>query len=274
MVQNIPLESQVVSTPTKVDKAFRLATRMLFAVAFIGQMTFVFYIVSFYGGIVVSGAYEKVNETLGHGIIAGDGIGNFMLAIHIALAAVIILGGPMQFLPFIRNRFPVFHRWNGRIYFTTALVVSLAGLYMNATRGAHGGLPLALGNGLNAALIFGFSLMAWRTARQRNFAAHKKWALRAFLMVSGVWFFRIGYGLWLLLTGFKGYGMGEYLNGPFDIFLGFGHSLVPLMLVELYFFAKSHTNTRVKIGGTIGLGILTVLLAAGIVVAGMVFWFR
>ena len=256
----------------RIEKYFYRASRTLFGTAIIGQLIFVYYIVAFYGGIAVSGEYERVNEQLPHGIIEGDLIGNIMLGIHLALAAVITFGGPIQFIPFIRKRFPKFHRWNGRIYYLTAFIITFAGLYMNITRGSHGETLGLLGNILNAVLIVGFSVMAWRTAMQRDFVAHKKWALRAFLMVSGVWFFRVGYGIWLLLSGFSGVGMSKNLSGPVDIFLMFGHSLIPLLIIEGYFYAKQHTNWKVKRVAIIALASLSVLLAAGIVMVAMIFW--
>lgn len=269
MVSEIQLDDKV---KTNLSNKLKRVTSMLFAIGVAGQLLFVFYIVAFYGGILLSGNYEKINEQLPHGIIEGDTIGNIMLGIHLFLAAVITFGGPIQFIPAIRNRFPAFHRWNGRIYFVTAFVISFAGLYMNTTRGAHGGVMGYLGNALNAVLIMAFSVIAWRTAMQRKFKVHKRWALRAFLMVSGVWFFRLGYGLWLLLTGFSAPGMTSNLSGPFDIFLMFGHSLVPLLILEFYFYAKKHANPSIQKFAVAFFSLLCVLLAAGIVMVTLVFW--
>ncbi len=254
------------------NKRISKLSRVLFSIAVIGQWMFVYYIVAFYGGIFVSGEYEKVNKALGHGIIDGDVMGNMMLGIHLALAAVITFGGPLQFFASIRKRFPVFHRWNGRIFYLTAFIVTFAGLYMIYTRGAHGGITGLLGNTLNAILIFTFATLAWRTALQKDFVAHKKWAIRAFLMVSGVWFFRLGYGIWILITGFTAPGTNNNLNGPFDIFLSFAHSLVPLLLLEAYFYAKRHADLRVKqfaVGALIG---LSLLMVGGIAMLILVFW--
>ncbi|MCB0630979.1 MAG: DUF2306 domain-containing protein [Saprospiraceae bacterium] len=269
MVSDIQLEEQA---QTIAEKKLHQVTRLLFAIGVIGQLLFVYYIVAFYGGVVVNGTYEKINEQLPHGIIPGDKMGNFALAVHLSLAAVITFGGPIQFITAIRKRLPVFHRWNGRIYYVTAFLVSGAGLYMNATRGAHGGMIMALGNASNALLIMTFSVMAWHMAMQREFRAHKKWALRAFLMVSGVWFFRMGYGLWILLTGFTGVGANATLSGPFDRFLAFGHWLVPLLLLEFYFYARASSNAKVKRRATILFAGLCLLLAVGIGMVTMVFW--
>ncbi|MCB0641451.1 MAG: DUF2306 domain-containing protein [Phaeodactylibacter sp.] len=242
--------------------------RLLFGIGVAGQWLFVSYIVAFYGGIVVTGAYEKVNEQLPHGIIEGDGMGNFMLAVHLALAAVVTFGGPLQFFKGIRSRFPVFHRWNGRIFFVTAF----AGLYMIYTRGAHGGIVMGMGNTLNASLIFIFSALAWRAAMQRDFVLHKKWALRAFLMVNGVWFFRLGFGIWILITGFTAPGTSANLTGPFDIFLAFGHTLIPLAILEFYFYAKQQSGLRFQRLATAFFGLLALLLVGGIGMLVLVFW--
>jgi uncharacterized membrane protein YozB (DUF420 family) len=265
-------EMHVNDNTLKADKNLHNVTRLLFAIGVCGQWLFAFYIAVFYGGVVLNGTYEQVNEKLGHGIIEGDGMGNFMLAFHIFLAAIITLGGPLQFIAAIRKNFPLFHRWLGRLYFVTAFLISGAGLYMIYTRGAHGGTPLLLGNTLNASLIMTFSVLAWRMARQKDFQAHKRWAIRAFLMVSGVWFFRVGYGIWILITGFTAPGTEVDLTGPFDVFIGFGHSLIPLMILEFYFWAKSQKSVTVKKRVIIFFSFLAVLLAGGIVMAAFIFW--
>lgn len=267
------LAEKVATIDAKAHQNLKRITRLLFAIGVFGQWLFVFYIVAFYGGVVVNGTYEKINEQLAHGIIAGDTMGNLMLGVHIFLAAVIVFGGPLQFFQSVRNRFPTFHRWNGRIYYVTAFVITFAGLYMIYTRGAHGGLTMLLGNTLNAALIMGFSVLAWRSAIARDFKAHKRWAIRAFLMVSGVWFFRVGYGLWILLTGFTAPGTSADLNGPFDIFLSFGHSLIPLAIIEYYFWVKQQTNPKRIKTATRFFGLLSVLLVAGIAMIALIFWF-
>ncbi len=272
MLRNLSISQTPETSHWKKAEPLYRSTRILFAVGVIGQLIFAYYIIAFYGGIAVSGDYERANEAMGHGVIAGDAVGNWVLGVHLFLAAVITLGGPVQFIPAIRNRFPTFHRWNGRLYFLTAFSISIAGLVLNFIRGAHGGIPGALGNGLNALLIMSFSALAWRTAMQKDFKAHKKWALRAFLMVSGVWFFRVGYGLWVLMTGFQPVGVEPDLTGPFDRFLMFAHSLVPLLIVEFYFYAKEKAPPKVQKWATAFFGLLSLLLAAGIVVVTLIFW--
>ena len=59
------------------------------------------------------------------------------------------------------------------------------------TRNAVGDLPQHLALSFNAVLILlcaGFTL---RYAIARRIDQHRRWAIRLFLVVSGVWFFRI-----------------------------------------------------------------------------------
>lgn len=265
-------DNHLIETQKNTARRFHQITRLLFYIGVAGQWLFVYYIVAFYGGIAWSGEFERVNDQLPHGVIEGDTMGNLMLAVHLGLAAIVTFGGPLQFFRGLRQNFPAFHRWNGRIFYFTAFLITFAGLYMNITRGAHGGAIGFSGNALNAALIFWFGLMAWRTAVNKDFVAHRKWAIRAFLMVSGVWFFRVGYGLWILLTAFKMPGTSANLDGPFDIFLSFGHSLVPLLIGEYYLWAKEAQDVRTKKRATLAFGVLCLLLAGAIVMLAMAFW--
>lgn len=264
--------NQLNTTRINAPKALKIATQLLFGTAVIGQLIFVYYIISFYGGSTINGDFAQWNKVMHHGLIDDDWIGNFFLMLHIFLAAVITFGGPLQFIPKIRIKFPVFHRWNGRIYIVTAFLISIAGLYMVHARGVIGGNIMKLGNTINASMIMIFAGMAWRTAVKRDFISHKIWAIRTFLVVSGVWFFRIGFGLWIILNGGSAPGSTETLEGPFDQFLALAHALLPLIIFELYRVVKNTENRKGQLVMTGFLGVLTIALAAGIFMATMIFW--
>ena len=120
MHSTLPLDPAISQTQQKVQKGFERAKNILFITGVVGQFLFVLYIVLFYGGVALQGTYDKIQ---GHGIMEGDPMGNLMFASHVTLAAIIILGGPLQFFPGIRWKYPTFHRWNGRVYFSTAFIV-------------------------------------------------------------------------------------------------------------------------------------------------------
>ena len=124
----------------------------------------------------------------------------------------------------------------------------------------------------NAILIIGFGIMTWRTGILRKFEEHRKWAIRTFIVVSGVWFFRIGFGTWFLLSGFTAPGVAEDLTGCFDKFLYVGSYLVPLIVAEAYLRTKASTSPSQKKVMAIFLYLLIPLLIGGTLVTVKVFW--
>lgn len=255
------------------DKALRAAARLWFLVAVIGQLFFVLYILSFYGGSAAQGDFAAWNKVLAGGHIPGDTLGNVALAIHLFVAAIITIGGPLQLSPQIRDRAPSFHRWNGRVYLLTAFTAGITGLYMVWIRGGTvGDVVQHLGVSLNAILIMFFAAMAVRYAMARDLRAHRRWALRLFLVVSGVWFFRVGLFFWLILNqGPAGFDPKTF-QGPFLSFLSFAQYLVPLAVLEIYLRTKDGAHTSGRIAMAASLFVLTVAMGIGIFGATMGMW--
>jgi hypothetical protein len=146
------------------------------------------------------------------------------------------------------------------------------GTYLIWVRGTVGDTFQHLATTLNALLIIGFAVMAWRNARARDFVTHRRWALRLFLVMSGVWFFRVGLMLWLLIhqapVGFD----GETFTGPFLTALAFGQTLLPLLILELYFYAQKRGGVRGRLAMTGLLAVLTLGTAVGVAGAAMMMW--
>ncbi len=252
-------------------KALGASARLWLFTALAGQLAFALYVAAFYGGAAVQGRFEAWNDVLVGGYVRGAVIGNIVLAAHLLLAVVITLGGPFQLWPWIRRRAPWLHRWNGRLYMLTAVVITLSGLYAVWTRGTAGGTTMRVGISLNGVLILAAVGLAWCHAVARRFAAHRRWALRLFMLVSGVWFFRIGLMFWILVHRAP-VGIGDDFDGPFVRFLAFGCYLVPLAVLELYFRAGA---SRGPIGKSLMAALLTVLAlcsAVGIFGAFMGMW--
>jgi len=254
------------------DTALKAATRLWFAVVVIGQLLFAFTVASFYGLTAARGNFQGLNKFMSHGYIPGDGMGNFAVAIHLSSAVIIILAGMLQLVPQIRNRFPVFHRWNGRLYIVTAFTISLAGLYMMWVRGSVGDLPQHLGASLMAVLIMLCASMALRYALARDFKTHRRWALRLYLVVSASLFIRAG----IFLSTFLNHGPFGFdpatFTGPFLTFITFAQYLLPLAVLELYFRAQDRPGAPRRIAMAAGLFVLTVALGAGILVVSMAVW--
>jgi tetratricopeptide (TPR) repeat protein len=252
--------------------ALKAATRLWFAVAVIGQLLFAFTVASFYGRAAVRGDLQAWNQSMTHGYLPGDRVGNLAVAIHLISAVIVILAGTIQLIPQVRNRAPLLHRWNGRLYFVTAFTISLAGLYMMWMRGTVGDLAQHLGNSLMAVLIMFCAVMALRYALARDFKTHRRWALRLYLVVSASLFIRAGIFLSLLLhRGPFGFDPATF-QGPFLTFISFAQYLVPLAVLEIYLRVQDRSGVpgRIAMAGT--LFILAVALGAGIFAVTMAKW--
>jgi hypothetical protein len=244
-----------------------------FLVAVVGQWIFAFYVMAFYGGSALRGNMEVWNSKFPHGYIAGETMGNTAIAMHLLLAVIITVGGPLQLIPKIRSQFPRFHHWNGRIYFLSLLLTCLAGLYMVWIRGGTvGGFIQHLGISFDALLIIIFAGLTLRYAIARNIKTHRRWALRLFMVVNAVWFFRVGLMLWLMIfqapVGFD----PKTFEGPLLNFLGIADYLIPLAVLELYFFAQTNAGIKGRFTIAISLILLTMAMGVGIVGATMGLW--
>jgi uncharacterized membrane protein len=252
------------------DTALTAAARFWFAVTVIGQLVFAFTVASFYALTALRGDYHKWNFT--NGYVPGFSMGNTAVVMHVASAAFVMLAGAVQLVPQIRNRFPVFHRWNGRVYMLTALTLSVAGLYMTWIRGSVGDLSVHLGSTLNAVLIWLCGGMALRYALARDFKTHRRWALRFFLVVSASWFFRIGFFLSLLINkGPFGFDPSTF-RGPFLTFMSFAQFLIPLAVLEIYLRAQDRPGALRRVATAGMLFMLTLVMCAGLFAVGMTQW--
>ena len=253
-------------------RALNAAAASWFVVAVLGQMMFVGYVIGVFGRPAVRGDFAAWNKVLPHGFVAGDTAGNLVVLLHLLFAVVITVGGALQLTPAVRRRASAFHRWNGRVYLLSALVMSVGGLIMVWTRGTVGDLSQHVSISINALLILVCAGMALRFALARRFDVHRRWALRLFLVVSGVWFFRIGLMFWVVVNrGPVGFDPGTF-TGPFLTALAFGQYLVPLAVLELYFRAQRSRASGPRIAMAAGLAVLTLMTAAGVAAASMLMW--
>lgn len=254
---------------TLSDGALKTAAALWFAVALLGQWAFAYYIAHFYGGTALRGDWDAWTRRLINGFIEGDLAGNIAVLLHIALAFVITFLGPLQFVPQVRRHAPGFHRWNGRVYITTAFVISLGAIYMTVARGAGSFNSSAVQ--LNAVFIVVCAAMTLRFALARRIDVHHRWALRTFVVVSGVWFLRVGYGLLVMIFQGPIPGTSDTLTGPTDVALAYSSYLLPLLILELYFLAKrASPPARLAMSGA--LLVATGAMGVGIFGAAMIFW--
>lgn len=252
--------------------ALQFAAACWFAVAALGQLFFAIYVIGFYGRSAARDDLAAWKKVLTHGYVPGDTPGNVVLASHLLFAAVVMTGGALQLVPFVRQRWPRFHRWNGRVYLALVTVMSVGGFWMVWARGTVGDLSQYVAISVNALLIVGFAGMALREALARRFVVHRRWALRLFIVVGGVWFFRLALTLWIVVNqGPVGFDP-ESFTGPALTVIAFGQYLLPLAVLELYFRAQSSRYALASVAMAAGLGVLTLATAAGIATASMLLW--
>lgn len=242
-----------------------------FCIAVAGQGAFIAMILLHYGRRTVAGDLAGWNsKPLIKGYVPGDDLGNLMFAIHVLLAAVVTLGGLLQLVPAIRRRAPALHRWNGRVFFVVACTMALGELWLTWGRPTYLSLISAVAVSGNGVLILVFAAIAWRFAAQRRLDDHRRWALRAFLVVNGVWFLRVGLMAWMLAT--NGLGMNRSLSGPADVALQFGAYLIPLAILEAYLRAQRSARPQVKILAAALICAASVITAGGVAGAIALMW--
>ena len=252
------------------DSVLQAATRFWFVVTVIGQLAFAFAIMSFYGMTAIRGDYHGWKFT--NGFIPGVTKGNLAVVMHLVSAAIIMLAGAVQLVPQVRNRFPVFHRWNGRIYMLATVALSGAGVYMHWVRGSVGDVSQHIGGTVNAILIWLCAGMALRYALARDFRTHRRWALRLFLVVSASWFLRIM--LFLIFLVFKGpIGFDPTtFSGPLLTFLMYAQYLIPLAVLELYFWAQDRPGVLKRMAMAGVLFVLALAMGVGLFAVTMAIW--
>jgi hypothetical protein len=232
--------------PSAEAAALAWTSRLWFVVAAIGQTAFIGFILAYYGVRTATGNFAGWNDKpLIDGYIAGDGAGNVVFAAHVLLAAVVTLGGLMQLVPGLRRKWPRLHRWTGRTFLLMAMVMALSGVWLAVVRGTHLSIVSAIAILLNALLILVFAGLAWRHAVKRRFDRHRVWAMRTFMVVSGVWVLRVGLMGWVVVN--RGpVGMTSDMSGPADVVLTFGSYLIPLAILELHVAAENSANGALK----------------------------
>ena len=257
---------------TTGDTALRAAVGFWFVVTLIGQLTFAIAVASFYGLTAARGDLHRWSKFISHGYVAGDGMGNLAIVMHLMSAVAIMLSGAVQLVPSVRRHFPAFHHWNGRIYMLTAVTGTMAGVYMTWFRGTPGDVTQHLGATLNAVLVVICAGLALRYAVARDLQTHRRWALRLFLVVSAAWTYRITFFLTLLI--FKGpVGFDPVtFRGPYLSFMSFAQYLVPLAILEVYFWARDGGGAARRMAMAGGLFVLTLGMAAGTFAVTMAVW--
>lgn len=115
------------------------------------------------------------------------------VALHGIPGTLVLLIGPFQFIPAIRNRYPAVHRTLGKIYLLGVLVGSIMAVF--AAVASTSGLAAQLGFLLLAIGWFYSGLLAYITARRRQFGLHRVWMIRNYALSFAAVLLRAGIAL-------------------------------------------------------------------------------
>lgn len=266
MASTIAIPRPTLTPPASLDP-LRLSAAFWLAAMLLAQWAFFYYIAAFYGTSIASGDLEAWNRLSAFGrkpYVPGDTIGNAAFASHALGAGVVALAGALQLVPWVRQRFPRFHRWNGRVFLLTVLALSLSGFCLVWIRDNSPGTADALATSANGVLIIGFAVAAWRAIRRRDFTAHRAWAMRLYLVSNGQWFMRVGVFAYFALARAAGDTPG-FADGFFQ-FWKVGCFLVPLAVLQLYLVASRQHGPGVRrlAAGVVTIGTLLMLLGAAV----------
>jgi hypothetical protein len=249
------------------DNALKAAARIWFLVAACGQALFAFYVTLSYGSSAAHGDFARMK-----GYVAGDSVGNATIMAHLLLAAIVTIGGPLQLVPAVRARVPAFHRWNGRVYLVAAVTAAIAGLYLELGRDHIGSAVSQFAVSLDAVLIIVCAAMALRYALARDFTTHRRWALRLFLVVSGVWFFRVMLMFWIAINGgAAGFDPKTFMGPAIDI-ISFAQYALPLAVLEIYLRVQRGAGAGARLATAGALALLTIAMGLGMFVAFKAMW--
>lgn len=243
----------------------------LFA-ALIGQWLFAVYIFKQFAlELFISGQSEASYSHMIKGYVPGDSFGNGVLIVHLLPAIVLSACGIVQLMPIIQKRYPFIHRWNGRVFLLLGIAGALTGLYLTWLRDSRLSDISALGTTFNGLLIIVFAAFAWKFALQKQFAIHQRMAVHTFILINGVWHFRLYLMGWYMVE-LGPMGNNATLDGPADIILSFACYLLPMAFAEVYFWAKrQRANSKVWAAAallTVGAAITTI----GVVAATLMMW--
>jgi len=190
-------------------------------------------------------------------------IANLGIGMHFLMGIVLVTAWPILFSAKIRQHRPAVHRWTGRVYVTAGGLAGLGGLTYILSHGAMD-LYQNIAFGIWGTLMATTAVLTYLKARARNFAAHRKWAIRLFALVLGSWLFDLEYRTWKLMTG--GIGIGADGRGWFDYLADYLFYVPNIIVAEYYIRRKG------RAGGFMTSFATPLLLAASSLLLAFAFW--
>jgi hypothetical protein len=256
---------------TRSPAALRWSIYVWFALTWAGLLLFALYILVEFGGQLLTEQPLQLFKQTSIDGQAYSGLSQLLLLAHVSLAAAVSALGCLQFIPAIRQRYPHVHRWNGRFFLGVGLIAALSGLLLTWGSNARMSNFGSIGISLNGVLILLIAPFAWWAAAKRKFVLHQRIAMHAFILVNGVWFFRLFLMGWYIANQGP-LGNTETLDGPADIVLSFACYLLPMAIAEFVYWAQRQARTAVHILASVLMWVSNLALLLGIAAAAWLMW--
>ena len=254
------------------EKVLSNVVKSWVAIGLTGQWLFAAYIFAIYALPLLVGNPELSYEVSpARGVASKNSVDLMIFFAHILPAVLMALSGLFQLFPSIRKKYPKFHRYNGRMFFTLGISGALTGLYLTWGAGLRFTDIGALGVTLNGILIPIAIYFAWTSAVNKDFRNHQRFAIHSFILVNGVWSFRLYLMGWFLINQGPN-GNSSNLDGPADLTISFACYLLPMAIAELIFWVQRKRNTRLTWLASVVAALGALITLIGVVAATMMMW--
>ncbi len=124
---------------------------------------------------------------------------NLVFLLHISVSPIVLVVGLIQFLPGLRAKRPIVHRWGGRLYGVGVLVGGLAALFL--AMGSFDRPVAAVGFGALAMLWLGVTAQAIRLAMAGRITEHRRWMMRSYALTFAAVTLRLALPLLMIPGG-------------------------------------------------------------------------
>jgi uncharacterized membrane protein len=137
--------------------------------------------------------------------------------VHIVPGLLFMVLGPLQFVPTIRARHLRWHRFSGRMFVISGMVIGLSALAMSFAMPSIGGFNQAAATTLFATFFLIALCKAFWHIRRREIALHREWMIRAFSVGLAVATIRPIIGMFFATSRFSGLTPHEFFGLAFWI---------------------------------------------------------
>ena len=155
--------------------------------------------------------------------------------VHVFSSMLVLLAGFTQFSPRLLSNYKKLHRIIGKIYVIDILFVTGPASFIMALF-ANGGISSRIAFTLLAILWIATTTLAWRSAMQQQFRAHKEWMMRSYALTLSAITLRAW--KWLIIALFHLRPLDTYMMVAW---MGF----VPNLFVAEYLIRKARNNVTI-----------------------------